>query len=131
MFEEALETARECDRVRRERPEKRSWKGEKGEKGEDKEKWLPPFFGVPASYKENIRLKHKATHVGFVVPHEKNYPQEENGLFAEMTIRMGFIPFVRTNVPMSCKTNDTNNNMFGYCKNPWNPTRSCGGSSGG
>lgn len=33
---------------------------------------------------------------------------------------MGFIPFVRTNVPMSCKTIDTNNHMFGYSKNPWN-----------
>lgn len=48
-----------------------------------------------------------------------------------MTTRMGFIPFVRTNVPPSCKTNDTNNWMFGYCKNPWIEERSCGGSSGG
>ena len=44
---------------------------------------------------------------------------------------MGFIPFVRTNVPQACKTVETNNNIFGYCKNPWDPTRSTGGSSGG
>ncbi len=46
---------------------------------------------------------------------------------------MGFIPFVRTNVPMSCKTSDTNNNMFGYAINPWDESgrSSCGGSSGG
>lgn len=48
-----------------------------------------------------------------------------------MTIKMGFIPFIRTNVPMSCKTIETNNNMFGYAKNPWDTKRSCGGSSGG
>ncbi len=44
---------------------------------------------------------------------------------------MGFIPFVRTNVPQACKAIDTNNNMFGYSKNPWNNKRSTGGSSGG
>jgi Asp-tRNA(Asn)/Glu-tRNA(Gln) amidotransferase A subunit family amidase len=44
---------------------------------------------------------------------------------------MGLIPFVRSNVMQSCKTGETNNNMFGYAKNPWNEERSCGGSSGG
>ena len=44
---------------------------------------------------------------------------------------MGFIPFVRTNVPQACKVFQTNNNMFGYSKNPWDITRSTGGSSGG
>ena len=48
-----------------------------------------------------------------------------------MTLKMGFIPFVRSNVPQSCKTIETHNHMFGYSKNPWDKSRSCGGSSGG
>lgn len=44
---------------------------------------------------------------------------------------MGFIPFVRSNVPPACKIIDTVNRMFGYCHNPWKRGRSCGGSSGG
>ena len=44
---------------------------------------------------------------------------------------MGFIPFVRSNVPPACKMIDTVNNIFGYCHNPWRDGRSCGGSSGG
>ncbi len=44
---------------------------------------------------------------------------------------MGFIPFVRSNVPQACKTFQTNNNIFGYCLNYRDEKRSCGGSSGG
>ena len=44
---------------------------------------------------------------------------------------MGFIPFVRSNVPPGCKLVDTVNSIFGYCHNPWRDGRSCGGSSGG
>ena len=49
----------------------------------------------------------------------------------QLILNMGFIPFVRSNVPQGVRTIETNNNMFGYCKNPWNKERSCGGSSGG
>jgi Asp-tRNA(Asn)/Glu-tRNA(Gln) amidotransferase A subunit family amidase len=48
-----------------------------------------------------------------------------------LVLKMGFIPFVRTNVPQANKTFDTNNHIFGYSSNPWDTTRSCGGSSGG
>jgi len=48
-----------------------------------------------------------------------------------MLKRMGLIPFVRTTVPQVNKTIETNNNITGYAKNPWNETRTCGGSSGG
>lgn len=49
----------------------------------------------------------------------------------QMIWEMGFIPFVRSNVPQGVKTVETNNNLFGYCLNPWDKSRSCGGSSGG
>lgn len=74
-------------------------------------------------------MKNKQTHVGFVS--RVNPLSCHDGLFAMMIRKMGFIPFARSNVPQACKTFDTNNNIFGYCKNPWNKNRTCGGSSGG
>lgn len=74
-------------------------------------------------------IKHKQIHVGFVS--KVNPLSDHDGLFTTMVKKMGFIPFVRSNVPQGCKTMETNNNIFGYCKNPWNQARSCGGSSGG
>ena len=48
-----------------------------------------------------------------------------------MVRKMGFLPIARSNVPQALKLLETNNNIFGYCLNPWNLGRSCGGSSGG
>lgn len=56
---------------------------------------------------------------------------KEDPMIIHLVKNMGFIPFVRSNVPQGVKTIETNNNIFGYAKNPWNLTRSAGGSSGG
>ena len=56
---------------------------------------------------------------------------EDDYLFMQLTRKMGFIPFVRSSTPQGCKTIQTNNNIVGYAKNPWNLERSTGGSSGG
>jgi Asp-tRNA(Asn)/Glu-tRNA(Gln) amidotransferase A subunit family amidase len=41
------------------------------------------------------------------------------------------IPFVQTNVPQIGMTCETHNNLWGRSLNPWNKSRSPGGSSGG
>ena len=74
-------------------------------------------------------MKGRQTYAGFVS--KINSIPEEESCFMELIHAMGFIPFVRTNVPQACKSFDTNNNIFGYAKNPWDPSRSTGGSSGG
>lgn len=74
-------------------------------------------------------MKGRQIHVGFVA--KVNPLTDQDGLFVTMVRKMGFIPIARSNVPQGCKTMETNNNIFGYCKNPWNKDRSCGGSSGG
>ena len=74
-------------------------------------------------------MKHRQTYVGFVS--KINPFPEEDGHFTIMIRKMGLIPFARSNVPQACKTIETNNNMFGYSKNPWNTEHTCGGSSGG
>lgn len=43
----------------------------------------------------------------------------------------GMIPFVKTNVPQITLNFDTYNFLWGRCLNPWNVSKSAGGSSGG
>lgn len=43
----------------------------------------------------------------------------------------GLIPFIKTNVPQFCMTFETTNNLWGTTLNPWDKTKSPGGSSGG
>ena len=74
-------------------------------------------------------MKKRRIYVGFVA--KVNALPEQDGLFTLMVRKMGFLPIARSNVPQACKTMETNNNMFGYSKNPWNHERTCGGSSGG
>lgn len=74
-------------------------------------------------------MKGRQIHLGFVS--KVNKLSDKDGLFMILVRKMGFIPFVRTNVPQGCKTLETNNNIFGYSKNPWSQNRTCGGSSGG
>lgn len=97
--------------------------------GDELEECFPPFFGVPISLKEVILYKDKITYVGHVYP--TNPIPKEHPLIVEILLRMGFIPFVRTNVPPTCKIFETVNRIFDYTENPWVKGRSCGGSSGG
>ena len=74
-------------------------------------------------------MKGRQTYAGFVS--KINPIPKQETMIVQLVKDMGFIPFVRTNVPQGVRTYDTNNNMFGYCHNPWNLERSTGGSSGG
>ena len=125
MFEEALQEGKECDEQRqRDNWEKKCWKP-----GRDRSKCYPPFFGVPSSIKESILYKGRRTYAGVVF--QSNPIPTEDSQFVIVAKNMGLIFFVRSNVPPGCKAIETNNNIFGYCLNPWNKERSCGGSSGG
>ena len=95
----------------------------------DKEKTFPPFFGVPVSLKDNVLYKGRVSYVGMIDP--INPVQGEETECVLLIKKMGLIPFVRSTTPQANKTFETNNNIFGYCKNPWDEGRSCSGSSGG
>jgi fatty acid amide hydrolase len=43
----------------------------------------------------------------------------------------GAVPMVKTNIPMFLLTWESLNNLFGAARNPWDPSRTPGGSSGG
>lgn len=48
-----------------------------------------------------------------------------------MLKEQGAIPMVRGNLPQLVSANHTDNQIYGCAKNPYDETRSCGGSSGG
>ena len=125
MFEEALEEGRKCDQQRkRDNWRKKCWKP-----GRRKEDCYPPFFGVPTSIKETILFKGRQTYMGLVS--SVNKIPEEHSQYVLIVLKMGLIPFVRSNVPQGCKAFETHNNIISYSTNPWKKERSCGGSSGG
>lgn len=115
--------AEECDRVRM-ATGKHNWAP-----NNNREECLPPFYGVPISVKESIKIKGKRNSIG--LKHCPNRVEENDGLFIAMVRQMGFIPFVRTNVPQGNKSYECHNNIFGRALNPWNTQRTTGGSSGG
>jgi amidase len=88
-----------------------------------------PLHGVPITIKENIDLVGSAT-TGGLVAHVNALPAE-NAPIVERMLAAGAIPIARTNLPELGLRADTENPLRGRTKNPWDPSRSPGGSSGG
>jgi amidase len=88
-----------------------------------------PFHGVPFTVKETIDLAGSPTTHGVVAMAEAVPPLDAP---AVSNLRAaGAIPFARTNAPDLGLRWDTDNALRGRTHNPWDPTRTPGGSSGG
>ncbi len=85
--------------------------------------------GVPVSIKDCLMLKGADNTMGLACRCFK--PCTEDSLFVTLLRSQGAIPFVRGNVPQALMLPETDNNVWGRATNPWNPTRTPGGSSGG
>ena len=112
-FEEALRIARECDQLRQSDPTA-------------KDKIL---FGIPVSVKDCVRQKGFDNTCGIV--NKINIIHEKDAIGLKQLLDHGAIPFVRTNVPQAMMTWTSENIIFGETTNPWDSTRTPGGSSGG
>ncbi|KAL4972618.1 amidase signature domain-containing protein [Aspergillus desertorum] len=68
--------------------------------------------------------------VGYVsfLEHE---PASRNSALVEMLLDLGAVPYVKTNIPQTIMTGDSENNIFGRTLNPHNTHLTAGGSSGG
>ncbi|UMM29832.1 hypothetical protein L5515_011995 [Caenorhabditis briggsae] len=89
----------------------------------------PPMFGVPLSLKECLKVKGYDTTRGFV--QDAYRPATEDSIQIEHYKKLGLIPFCQTNVPQSLLSYNCSNPLFGTTTNPFDSTRTCGGSSGG
>ena len=88
-----------------------------------------PLCGVPVSIKDLIETKDLRTTFGSL-HFSKNIPEVDAVLVQRL--RTAGCPIIgKTNTPEFGGKFATDNSIFGASRNPWNPQRSTGGSSGG
>ena len=90
---------------------------------------LGPLHGVPVTVKENIDLAGTPTTQGVPALAEAVAPVDAPQV--ERLRAAGAIPFGRTNLPDFALRAHTDSALHGLTRNPWNPQRTPGGSSGG
>jgi len=90
---------------------------------------LGPLHGVPVTVKENIDLAGTPTTQGVPALAEAVAPVDAPQV--ERLRAAGAIPFGRTNLPDFSLRAHTDSALHGLTRNPWNPQRTPGGSSGG
>jgi amidase len=90
---------------------------------------LGPLHGVPVTVKENIDMAGLPTTWG--VPALANAVVPLDAPVVERMRAAGAIPIGRTNLPDMALRVHTDSSLHGLTKNPWNPGRTAGGSSGG
>jgi amidase len=88
-----------------------------------------PLAGLPMSVKESFDLAGHPTTWG-VAEHRFNRARRD-ALAVERLVRAGANVFGKTNVPVMLADWETNNPIYGRTVNPWDPSRTPGGSSGG
>ena len=90
---------------------------------------IPALAGLPMTVKESFDLAGHPTTWGLV--QYKNSSAARNALAVERFVRAGANVFGKSNVPTLLADWETNNPVYGRTVNPWDPTRTPGGSSGG
>jgi len=93
----------------------------------DEDVW--PLAGLPFGVKELDDLEGFPTTHGSK-PYRDNYPDRDS-VEVERLRKAGAIALGKTNAPEFGYTAVTKNLLFGITRNPWNPERTPGGSSGG
>ena len=88
-----------------------------------------PLHGVPMTVKESYDVVGMPTTWG-IADLKNNYPSE-NALAVGRLLAAGVVLFGKTNVPLHLGDWQSFNAIYGTTNNPWDVTRSPGGSSGG
>jgi amidase len=90
---------------------------------------LGRLHGVPFTVKQNIDLVGCATNWGLPALAQAMPPVDSP--VVERMKAAGAIPIARTNCPDMALRVHTDSSLFGLTRNPWDATRTAGGSSGG
>ncbi len=88
-----------------------------------------PLHGVPMTIKESFHLAGTPTTFGF--PEFRNNLATDNAVVVERLMRAGAVIFGKTNVPPGLMDGQSANEIYGRTANPWDLTRTPGGSLGG
>jgi amidase len=89
-----------------------------------------PLHGVPFSIKDSIEQEGTACTAG-TWGRRGAAPSGEDATVVTRLRAAGAIPIARTNLPDLLFAFESDNLLFGQTKNPYDPTRTSGGSSGG
>lgn len=87
------------------------------------------LFGVPISMKESFHVAKMRTTGG--IPHRREAVQEQDAEIVNRLKGEGAIILGKTNTPVLCFCQETDNKLYGRSNNPWDLNRTTGGSSGG
>jgi fatty acid amide hydrolase len=88
-----------------------------------------PLAGLPVTIKECFDLAGTASTFG--LPARRDIIEQTDDPYVAALRAAGAIPLAKTNVPQLLIYTESDNPLYGRTNNPWNPERSCGGSSGG
>jgi amidase len=91
--------------------------------------WLGPLHGLPVGVKDLHETKGVRTTFGS--PLHKDYVPESDCLLVQREKNAGGIVVGKTNVPEFGLGSQTFNPVFGPTHNPYDVTKTCGGSTGG
>ncbi|PYH46931.1 general amidase GmdB [Aspergillus saccharolyticus JOP 1030-1] len=89
-----------------------------------------PLHGLPISLKDSFCVEGVDTSVGYV-SFLAHGPAKKNAALVQMLLDLGAVLYVKTNVPQTMMTGDSDNNIYGRTLNPHNTTLTAGGSTGG
>ena len=95
----------------------------------DRRKAKPLFGGLPIAYKDLVPTKGVRTTFGS--PLYADHVPDEDHVLVERLSAAGAILVGKTNTPEFGSGSQTFNKVFGVTRNPYDLTRTCGGSSGG
>jgi Asp-tRNA(Asn)/Glu-tRNA(Gln) amidotransferase A subunit family amidase len=90
---------------------------------------LGRLHGVPVTVKDQFDVKGLPTTFGMA--RLKNNVAAADGAMVAALRQAGAIILGKTNVPQTLVCWETDSALFGRTNNPWQPERTCGGSSGG
>lgn len=92
-------------------------------------KSLGPFHGLPMTVKESFNVAGLPTTWGF--PAFKDQVRDRNAVVVDRWLGAGAVIFGKTNVPVMLADGQSFNPVYGRTGNPWDLSRTPGGSSGG
>src|SRR5467141_1317472 len=88
-----------------------------------------PLAGLPIAYKDLVPTKDVRTTFGSLI-YRDHVPTEDHAIVERLTTA-GAILIGKTNTPEFGAGSQTFNKLFGATRNPYDPSKTCGGSSGG
>lgn len=90
---------------------------------------LPPLLGVPVSVKDHIWMAGEPATNGSLAL--RDFVPDVDCVAVSRLRAAGAVIVGKTNNPEFCYRGYTDNLLYGLTRNPWDPTRTPGGSSGG